>query len=327
MLKHFFKQKKIHSESMKEEIASLSNEERAAIMAGLFDLMNLLKVTNEKNAKEDGLVIERMSEIKRTMEEQRELLLLSNEKIHRIITETEHIITITSAVEEQGEQNIRLVVEGNETMNQLDSQMDLVKQVFTHFERAIGEVQQETKEIMTITRMIEDIASQTNLLALNASIEAARAGEHGKGFAVVAEEVRKLAEQSKDALVGINQKVNEIVDHVEAISHQIVDETLEIDKTQQMTQYTKEFFEKISASEEEVFANMAGIKTATDVAMSEIISFRKGLGDIIHSSEQSTQKIEELYQFSQDKFFISTDLTSFITQSTFLIEALEKEKL
>ena len=53
--------------------------------------------------------------------------------------------------------------------------------------------------IRTATEIIASISNQTNLLALNASIEAARAGEAGKGFAVVAEEIRKLADQSKES--------------------------------------------------------------------------------------------------------------------------------
>ena len=100
-----------------------------------------------------------------------------------------------------------------------------------HVDQTYKEIQQRLKvsmerasNISAIGESVDiilGISEQTNLLALNASIEAARAGELGRGFAVVAEEVRKLAEDSKEATTVIRQNVGNAIEAVQGLNEDV----------------------------------------------------------------------------------------------------------
>ncbi|KAA8783241.1 methyl-accepting chemotaxis protein [Paenibacillus amylolyticus] len=85
-------------------------------------------------------------------------------------------------------------------------------------------LEKEASDIEVITHSVKNIAEETGLLALNASIEAARAGEEGAGFAVVAQQIRKLADESKDSV----HRINELISRVQ----QRIRETVELSHEQ-----------------------------------------------------------------------------------------------
>lgn len=121
-------------------------------------------------------------------------------------------------------------------------------------------LQEKNADTIKVIDFITNIAGQTNLLGLNAAIEAARAGEQGRGFAVVAEEVRKLAEQSREATEKIQLTLNQMNQAVDEIS-----KTIEL---------TGKMSEEQAASTSEITANLGRVRTATEELRKYVSSLR-----------------------------------------------------
>nr|WP_236251242.1 methyl-accepting chemotaxis protein [Bacillus sp. NSP9.1] len=133
----------------------------------------------------------------------------------------DEISTISEAVQEVSKKSAHstaLANKGSETVKEVIQDITHLHEKMTETAEKIELLEQKSADINKMASLISSISEQTNLLALNAAIEAARAGESGKGFAVVAEEVRKLAEETKNASTDITATIQSIQDE---ISHSV----------------------------------------------------------------------------------------------------------
>lgn len=155
-----------------------------------------------------------------------------------------------------------------EMSGQMERSVDHTKQTFSSLMKGMDELaeshnrsrdimlllEKEASDIEVITQSVKNIAEETGLLALNASIEAARAGEEGSGFAVVAQQIRKLADESKESVHRINELISRVQERIREtaqLSHEqhglVVNEserTVSVDQTLHELTGTVEVFMK-----------------------------------------------------------------------------------
>lgn len=225
----------------------------------------------------------------------------------------EKIDAISNAIEKITE-NVDLLAESAELMKNCDEAVEKILgeliAISKRSSESVENVRQQTEitnqsaqEIRTATEIIAGISSQTNLLALNASIEAARAGEHGKGFAVVAEEIRALADQSRESTEQIEKVVAALLDN-SAISVEITKEVSEaflkqnekIQETEGIFNSLNNEISKVSRSIKDITGEMDGLNTHKDVIETGIDSLTLTAQQNAESAEVTTENMEEFRQ-------------------------------
>lgn len=169
-------------------------------------------------------------------------------------------------------------------------------------------------QINELSEAILEITSQTNLLALNAAIEAARAGEAGKGFAVVAEEIRNLAESSKNAVTKIQEVAKVILEAVdnlssssseilEFIDHKVLKEYEDLvtasEKYSQSSFAISDIISDFSATSEELLASIQSMVRAIDEIANASNEGAKGASDIAKDSSTVAQMSHDVMKLAE----------------------------
>lgn len=159
---------------------------------------------------------------------------------------------------------LRLAEEGGTTMTQAKQEIHALENETRLTGESIATLKRQSDEIALITEVIQSITDQTNLLALNAAIEAARAGEQGKGFAVVAEEVRKLAEQSKQSATQIAGLIESIQVQSNAVLSRHEESARRVEANTRLLEQATESFEQIVGQLKTSVEHTAHIRVASN---------------------------------------------------------------
>ncbi|MGM0751150.1 MAG: methyl-accepting chemotaxis protein [Bacillota bacterium] len=265
--------KRIHVKS-KDELADLASDTNQLI-AGIAILVKQvsemaesvsassqeLLASAEETSRTITSIAETSTEIAAGSEQTTGRMSASLDKMNSLEEAARFLFNQAGQVKETA-RDMRLVAEkGGKTVQASSSKMLSIEETMSNTSETVEALGQRSSQITTIIGTITDIAEQTNLLALNAAIEAARAGEHGRGFAVVADEVRKLAEQSRQAAKGVTEIVHSIQEEVNVIIRQNSDGVKEVIAGVEMTNET-------NASLEDILSQT----TKTTVVVDEMVS-------------------------------------------------------
>lgn len=223
-----------------------------------------------------------------------------------------------SKVEENVEMSVKIIdntkslsenaMNAVESLNQKSVQTGLVSEEIVN---NINTLNNDMKQIEEIINFIGNISRQTNLLSLNAAIEAARAGEAGKGFSVVAEHIRKLADQTQEALKTISTVINNIQKKAEFTANSA-------NNTQSIIKQQLEAVNQANISFEAILMSMNEIDNYMDI-------FRESVNVILLSRQKTLNSINDISAVSQETAATVEEVSATTQDQISGIEELSKQ--
>ena len=161
------------------------------------------------------------------------------------VQQMKEVTKASETMKESSKSTDQVVMDGSQIVGKLSDEMTDVNDKMLHTVESMHDLSEQSTRIFDILTTLNKITSKTNLLSLNASIEAARAGANGRGFAVVAEEIRKLAENSKNFTNQINEILGEILGKINGVTEEVLSQKNIVEECKNNTDSVSDLFSNL----------------------------------------------------------------------------------
>jgi methyl-accepting chemotaxis protein len=205
----------------------------------------------------------------------------------------------SKGVAENAEQGLQMAHSGRKATETVAEGMTRINDQMASIADTIVKLGEQSQVIGEITSTVDDIAEQSNLLAVNAAVEAAKAGEHGKGFAVVAQEIKILAEQSKQATKQVRAILNDIQKATATAVMATEQGSKAVDQGMKESMGAREAIQTLSTSFTEAAQSAGQIAASTREQLTGMDQVATAMESIKEASQQNVASMKQLETAAQ----------------------------
>lgn len=283
-----------------EEIFSLMVSHLRTLLLDMKSVSIKIHETNSTLTKLAKKLLESSNEIDitaksiaKSSEDQTEIIRNTTIKLEGGIKVMDELVNQSAHTISKVDEAIQKTQKGETNARETLSHLELVLKEMGEYAQPIFRLPDKVEKIKVVTNVMEAIAQKTDLLSLNASIEATRAGESGKGFAIVAEEIRNMAENSKQSSQAITRLVEDILTDNKFLKEFLVKNQTDLDKGREIIRGIVQTFGDMLYGVKEIFTEIKSMEEATIRQAKELRSFSdkfKELASFASQNFESTKK-------------------------------------